>query len=94
MIVKLEGKSVAEALFPCTDWDAAGFRYPNPIPSWRKDRAIACNVTVTGKVPSLYNGGWWLRGRIEWVGDGEPSTFGKCWILCNAMGEIDTTEAA
>lgn len=93
MILKLDGKTVSEALFPCTDWDKAEFRYPNPIPAWRKSRATACNVKITGRVPQLLTGAWWLRARIEWVGDGEPSTFSGGWVLCDAMGNVDPYEA-
>lgn len=83
----------SEALFACTDWDAAEFRYPNPIPSKRYDWATACNIRQTGKKIISLNGACWLRGQVEWVGDGEPSTFCKCLILCDWNGNIDKTEA-
>jgi hypothetical protein len=44
---------------------------------------LAVNIKVTGN--PVYDGGRWKsRCRIEWVGDGEPSTFsgGAIWTDC------------
>ena len=79
---------VAERLLPCTDWDKAEFRYPNPIKDWKESRAIACNVKITGEqiVPRL--GGFYKRGMVTWVGDGEPDSHCKCWIPVFWDGEV------
>ena len=46
------------------------FRY-NP---YGTDYKIAINIKVTGQ-PKLYGSMWASRCKIEFVGDGEPSTF-------------------
>ena len=71
-----------EKLLP-SDWDRAAFRFPNPIPGWEAKHAIACNVAITGRTFQRRKGAYYVKARIEWVGDGEPSTYGDAWILCN-----------
>lgn len=71
-----------EKLLP-SDWDRAAFRFPNPIPGWETKHAIACNVTVTGRTFQWRKGAFYVKARMEWVGDGEPSTFSEGWIFCN-----------
>lgn len=44
---------------------------------------VAVNVYVTGRTlqrPFGVYGGWWVRTKIEFVGDGEPSVFESGWI--------------
>lgn len=41
----------------------------------------AVRVEITGRAVSRWAGGYWLRGRVEFCGDGEPSTFAPCWLL-------------
>ena len=72
----LEGDDVT-----CPGWDGCDFRYPNPVLGWEKKHAIACNVHVTGRKIRRRNGSQWVRVRIEWVGDCEPSTFSGGWLL-------------
>jgi hypothetical protein len=79
---------IAEKLFQCTDWDRAEFRYPNPVSDWRESRAIACNVKQTGKTIVSYRGAQWLRGKVEWVHDDEPSTFSPCLIRVTWDGGV------
>jgi hypothetical protein len=96
MIIKLDGKTqtgysrIAEALYPCDDWDRAEFRYPNPIADWRKKHATACNVKLTGKAIISAEGALWRRGQVEWVQDDEPSTFSGCLVkVLDYSGEVD-----
>lgn len=41
----------------------------------------AVRVDVTGRNVHRWHGAYWLRGRVEFCGDGEPSTFSPCWLL-------------
>lgn len=85
-LVKLDGsRRFPERLLPgddnvCHGWPGCDFRYPNPVPGWEKKHAIACNVTVTGKTLQRRDGSLWVRCRVEWVGDCEPSTFSGGWL--------------
>lgn len=61
-------------------WPGCDFRWPNPVPAWREKHAIACNVHVSGRKARWgadlgLGHGWWVRVKIEWVGDCEASTF-------------------
>lgn len=42
-------------------------------------KSIAVNVKITGKTWTKYNGSFWVRCQIEYVGDCEPSTFEQGW---------------
>ena len=61
---------------PCPGWPGAQFRLPCPI-----GRMIAVNVTITGRTIQRRGGADWVRVKLEWVGDCEPSTFSKGWLL-------------
>jgi hypothetical protein len=77
--VEIEGgPTCGKCLLPCDDWAEADFRWEDPI--YGASRAIACNVHVTGRTIQRRFGCQVIRGQIEWVGDGEPNTFSKCWI--------------
>jgi hypothetical protein len=39
------------------------------------------NVVVTGRTWQRREGDYWVRVRIEFVGDGEPSVFVGGWLL-------------
>ena len=83
--VKLDGKTFGENLLPGDDYIDDGFpgcqfRYPNPVSGWGKSHAIACNVEITGRKFRYWMGGRWVRIKIEWVGDCEPSTFTGGWM--------------
>ena len=41
---------------------------------------VAVNITVTGRTLQYRDGGAWVRIRIEYVGDCEPSTYGAGWL--------------
>jgi hypothetical protein len=63
-------------------WDKAQFRLPRPAAfSGDPIQSLAVNVVVTGRTVQLREGGYWVRVRIEFVGDGEPSTFTGGWLL-------------
>lgn len=62
-----------------SEWEGANFRIPTgsngPIQS------LAVNVTITGrKIVHKPFGGRWIRCKVEFVGDGEPSTFSGAWM--------------
>jgi 5-enolpyruvylshikimate-3-phosphate synthase len=71
--VKLDARSVSELLLPC-EWEGAQFRFPGK-------QNMACNVKLTGRTFRHYMGALWVRCEVEFVGDGEPSTFAKGWVL-------------
>jgi hypothetical protein len=77
---KLEGRSVSERLLP-SDWDAAAFRYP--AASLGPDGSVAVNVELTGRTLQRrpYSDDLWIKARVEFVGDGEPSRFASAWLL-------------
>lgn len=90
-IIRL-GESVYGVCKPvalCTDWDRADLRWEDPI--WGFERGIACNVVVTGETIIHQGGAMWLRGRIEWVKDDEPSTFETCMIRVEFGYELALT---
>ena len=43
-------------------------------------KEVAVNVTITGRTRIRRQGGYWVRVKIEFVGDGEPSTFTGGWV--------------
>lgn len=77
-----------------SDWDEAQFRIPTsiradgpylPTPSGYVE--VAVNVEITGRTlrwRGWNRGGSWVRVRIEFVGDGEPSTFSGGWMIAYA----------
>ena len=62
-----------------SDWNMAQFRLPTgsagPI------KSLAVNVTITGRTWQRREGDLWVRVRVEFVGDGEPSVFVGGWML-------------
>lgn len=83
---------IAEPLIPCTDWKAADYRYPNPVPEWRWKHAIACRLTLTGKAVKWQHGAYWRTGRLTWIGDCEPDQTMPCSIRCHPDGTPYTLE--
>jgi len=75
--IKPDGWALGSKL-EASDWDAAAFRIPlnsaGPITS------LAVNVIVTGRTWQRRNASYYVRVRIEFVGDGEPSTFTTGWM--------------
>jgi len=70
-------------LLLASDWDAAMFRFPNPVPDWATRHAIAVNVEITGRTFRRRRGAQYVKLRLEWVGDGEPSTYSDGWLLAD-----------
>lgn len=68
-----------------SEWDQAGFRFPNPIHEWREIHAIALNIEITGRTFQWRNGRHMVKLRLEWVGDGEPSTYSEGWLLVDSI---------
>lgn len=62
-----------------SDWDAAQFRIPctngGPI------KLLAVNVKITGRTWQRRECEYWVKVQIEFVGDGEPSTYSGGWML-------------
>lgn len=71
-IIEIEGRTWV--LIPCDDWNRAEWRMVLSLVD------VAANVTVTGKTIVRKNGCEWLRGKIEFLDDDEPSTFAKCLV--------------
>ena len=77
----------AERLEPIDPRDAAApgwsatpaYRLRSPGTGLR----LAVAVTVTGRAPARWGGGYWVRCRVEFCGDGEPSTVAGGWIRAN-----------
>jgi hypothetical protein len=65
-----------------SDWDQAEFRLPRPN-AFPNDpiQSLAVNIVITGRTWQRREGDYWLRVRIEFVGDGEPSAFAGGWML-------------
>jgi len=62
----------------CDWWDKADF-----FVTGRHNTTAAVNITVTGRTfqrPWGFNGPKAVRVRIEFVGDGEPSSFSGAWM--------------
>lgn len=78
--VHLDTRRVAERLLP-SDWEAAEFRFPCWALGSERVKGVACNVTVTGRTFKVVQGQRWVRCKVEFVGDGEPSTFVGGWVL-------------
>jgi hypothetical protein len=62
-----------------SDWDQAEFRLPSLS---YPDYSIAVNVRITGRTFQRrpYSDMRWVKVEIEFVGDGEPSTFTAGWV--------------
>ena len=61
-----------------SDWDKAKFYLPTN--SGGPVKAIAVNVKITGRTLQRICGDLFVRCQIEFVGDGEPSTFTGGWL--------------
>lgn len=65
-------------LLQASDWRRAQFRLPTnsggPISS------LAVNISITGRTIQRRQGDNYIRVNIEFVGDGEPSTFASGWM--------------
>ena len=65
-----------------SDWDKADFCLTKSA-SYAGDpiESLAVNVTITGSTWQRRQGDYWIRVKIEFVGDGEPSVFSGGWML-------------
>jgi hypothetical protein len=78
---KLASAKMGERMLPGDDWaiegyDGCDFRFPLAFGNTR-----AVNVRITGRTTTRRFGDEWVRVEIEWVGDCEPSTFAKGFML-------------
>ena len=64
-----------------SNWEAAQFYLPTN--SGGPVESLAVNVQITGKTLQRRNGSSMVKVKIEFVGDGEPSTFTGGWMLVN-----------
>lgn len=62
-----------------SSWDKAQFYLPTN--SGGPVKEVAVNVTVTGRTLQRRTDSLYVRCKIEFVGDGEPSTFTGGWLL-------------
>jgi hypothetical protein len=77
--VYLDGRPAAcRRLRSCDWWDKADFAWDvfarGPI------KEVAVNVYVTGRTVQWKSGCQLIRVKVEFVGDGEPSTFANGWM--------------
>ena len=68
----LPGDGFKDSSFP-----GAQFRLPS---ARRRGPTLAVNIKATGRKSHFTGTGWKVRVRIEFVGDGEPSTFSGGWL--------------
>lgn len=61
-----------------SDWDRADFYLTTN--SGGPIKELAVRITITGRTIQRREGDYWVRVRIEFVGDGEPSSFTKGWM--------------
>lgn len=82
-VIRFDGQYVGRRLLEGDDYVDSGF----PGCAFRLESAIgyhiAVNVTVTGRTFQRFNDSLWVRVRVEFVGDCEPSTFTRAWMLVN-----------
>lgn len=60
-----------------SDWSEADFRLPS---ARHPDMKLAVNVTITGTTWQRRAGDYWVRVKIEFVGDGEGETVSGGWM--------------
>jgi hypothetical protein len=73
-IIKVDCRKTSGTLVN-SDWDKAQFRLTGQIAD------VAVNVVVTGRTLRRGAGSVdWVRVRVEFVGDGEPSSFSGGWM--------------
>lgn len=74
--VEPDGWRFGGRLLPET-WEAASFRLPTGLTTVT---SLAVNVKVTGTMYRYRRGSRWVRVKVEFVGDGEPSRFRGAWM--------------
>lgn len=72
-VIRMDNWRLTTTLTACEVPELAAFRVLTP----NTQQNLAVNVTVTGRKPvkTAYSDAHWVRIKIEFVGDGEPSTF-------------------
>ncbi len=79
-VIQPDAWKFGEKLLPC-EWEKAQFR----VKTWNTEKlypaGLAVNIEVTGRTWQRRNSAYWCRIQIEFVGDGEPSTFSPGWLL-------------
>lgn len=75
--VKPDGWQIGGSL-QASDWSEADFYLPTN--SGGPIKALAVNVTITGYTLKRMMDSQYVRVKIEFVGDGEPSTFSGGWL--------------
>lgn len=87
------GTRMAERLLPCDPRDSEALgrdpRRTFRLDNWAGGVKVAVQVLVTGR--TLYYDTDWkcgkVRGKLTFVGDGEPDTHVQCWIYLRAREE-------
>lgn len=82
-VVEKDG-GLAERLRPgdnFADSSYPGCQFRVPVNGNGPIKSVAVNVRVTGRTWKWRGDRCWVRVQIEYVGDGEPSTFAGGWLL-------------
>ncbi len=49
---------------------------------------IAIEVEITGRLAQYFEGGWWIRCKITYPGDGEPDSVCRGWLFLDYRSEV------
>lgn len=80
-VIRLDEKNYSEVLLEGEDFVDSGFPGCDfRFPVMNGLHKIAVNIMVTGRTSQYRDGARWVRVKIEWVGDCEPSTFSGGWM--------------
>lgn len=81
-LIALDGRKLNERLAACECPEFAPFRFPSfALQSVTGCVGPACRVAVTGRTVQLRPGGCWVRVAVTFVGDGEPDSVARGWML-------------
>ena len=83
--IKADGWKTGERLLP-SDWDKADFYSPTGFSVGVLQ--VATNVYISGRKLLYKDGNKWVRIQIEFVGDGEPSSFTYGWMLIDEFNMV------
>lgn len=82
-VIEPDGR-MSERLHPGDNFSDSGYpgcQFRIPVNSAGPIKSVAVNVKVTGRTWQWRGDRCWVRVRIEYVGDCEPSTFVSGWLL-------------
>lgn len=84
--VGLETLDAVELYIGMTDGPERVYPEWSAVPAYRittpgAGATLAVRVDITGRKCHRWCGDRWVRGRLEFCHDGEPSTFAPCWLL-------------